>query len=142
MPKCQHLGQLMQMTASEYICHKYLCSQGGPQPPLPAHPPPPPTPQEDPPRPAGRSGPGSYEISTFAFGFGVHEILCAPFKSEICFLQSSLQSQMLWGPLFPVLDLQARGSLTWGSELSLLWENLCNIIIFQFLGHPPRENGI
>ena len=29
------------------------------------------------------------------------------------------------------------GNLTWGSELSLLWKNLCNIIILQFVGHPP-----
>ena len=49
-------------------------------------------------------------------GLGVHEILCAPFKSEVSIslspvelLQSSpnyLQSQMLWGPLFPVPDPQ------------------------------------
>ena len=29
------------------------------------------------------------------------------------------------------------GSLMWGSDLSLLWENLCDIIIFQFVGRPP-----
>ena len=28
-------------------------------------------------------------------------------------------------------------SLTWGSELSLQWENFCGIIVFQFVGHPP-----
>ena len=28
--------------------------------------------------------------------------------------------------------------LTWGSELSLLCENLCNIINLQFVGCPPR----
>ena len=33
------------------------------------------------------------------------------------------------------------GSLTWVSELSLLWENLCNIIIFQFVGRPPAGMG-
>ena len=33
------------------------------------------------------------------------------------------------------------GSLMWGSDLSLLWENLCNIIILQFVGHPPRGYG-
>ena len=26
----------------------------------------------------------------------------------------------------------------WGSDLSLLWENLCNVIILQFVGHPPE----
>ena len=30
------------------------------------------------------------------------------------------------------------GSLMWGSELSLLWENLRDIIILQFVGCPPR----
>ena len=34
------------------------------------------------------------------------------------------------------------GSLTWGSELSLLWENLCDIIIFPFVGRPPGGYGI
>ena len=33
------------------------------------------------------------------------------------------------------------GSLTWGSELSLLWGNLCDIIIFQFVCHPPAGMG-
>ena len=30
----------------------------------------------------------------------------------------------------------------WGSELTLLWENLCDIIILQVVGHPPSEYGI
>ena len=34
------------------------------------------------------------------------------------------------------------GSLMWCWELSLLWENLCGIIIFQFLGCPPSRYGI
>ena len=33
------------------------------------------------------------------------------------------------------------GSLMWGSEVSLLWENFCDIIILQFVGHPPRSGG-
>ena len=32
--------------------------------------------------------------------------------------------------------------LMWGSELLLLWENLCNIIVLQFLGLPPRIYGV
>ena len=35
----------------------------------------------------------------------------------------------------PWCQTASLGSLTWGSELSLLWENLCNIIIFQSVGH-------
>ena len=33
------------------------------------------------------------------------------------------------------------GSPMWGSELSLLWQNFCGIIVFQFVGH-PSEYGI
>ena len=33
-------------------------------------------------------------------------------------------------------------SLTRGSELLLLWENLCDIIIFQFVGWPPIGYGV
>ena len=33
------------------------------------------------------------------------------------------------------------GSLTWGSELSFLQENLCDMIIFQSVGHPPGGYG-
>lgn len=29
------------------------------------------------------------------------------------------------------------GNMTWGSELSFLWENLYDIVIFQFVGHSP-----
>ena len=32
-------------------------------------------------------------------------------------------------------------SLMWGSEVSLLWENFWDIIIFQFVGLPPRGYG-
>ena len=41
-----------------------------------------PTSPRDSPRPAGRSGPGSYQITAFTFGPGTHETLCEPFKSE------------------------------------------------------------
>ena len=108
------------------------------------HPLPPPG---DPPRPEGRSVSGSYQITAFALGPGTCESFCAPFKTELSIspnpvelLQSSLaghQSQMLWGLLFLVLTPGLR-SLTWDSELLLLWQNLCNIIILQFVGHPPR----
>ena len=90
---------------------------------------------------------GSYQITAFALGHSVHEILCVPFKSAVSIspshvelLQSSpagLQSHMFCGLLFPVLDPQD-GGLMWGSELSVLWEKLCNIIILQFTGCPPE----
>ena len=34
------------------------------------------------------------------------------------------------------------GSLMWGSEFLLLWEKLCNIISFQFVGCPPSRHWI
>ena len=34
------------------------------------------------------------------------------------------------------------GSLTWGLELLLLWENFYHISILQFVGHPPGRYGI
>ena len=33
-------------------------------------------------------------------------------------------------------------NLTWSSELSLLWENLCGVIISQCVHHPPGEQEI
>lgn len=57
------------------------------------------------------------------------------FHSPVELLHSwstGLQSKMFWGFLLlkPILRL---GSLNWGSKLSLLLENLCDIIIFQFV---------
>lgn len=94
------------------------------------------------PRSAGRSGLGSYQIFAFALGPSKHEILCASFKIEVCFPQSCRAS--IIKPHWPskpnatglVFQCQTPrlGSLAWGSELSLLWENLCSIISFQFVG--------
>lgn len=62
------------------------------------------------------------------------EILCVPFKNEISFLQpfgllkvitTCLQSQMFEGS-----SSQCR---TFRPGSSLLWENLCNVIIPQFV---------
>ena len=112
-------------------CRQCLCPQGEP----------PPASLGGSPRPAGRSGPGSCQITAFALGPGVCEILCEPFKSKVSISPNplgllklsltGLQSQMLWGFI-----------LTWGSVLSRLWENLCNAIILQFVGHSPRAMGL
>ena len=73
----------------------------------------------------------------------VHTRMCAPI------------SPILWSScsqVLPAFKAQcSRGSsqsqthrlesLTWGSELSLLWESLCNIIIIQSVGHPPGHMG-
>ena len=34
------------------------------------------------------------------------------------------------------------GSLTWGSEPSLQWVDLCGISVLQFVSHPPSSYGI
>ena len=34
------------------------------------------------------------------------------------------------------------GNLTWGSEPSLQWVDLCGIIVLQFVSHPPSGYGI
>lgn len=52
---------------------------------------------------------------------------------------TGLQSYMLWGLL---LLTTTHGSLLLGLELSLLWENFHNIIVLQFVGHPPEGYGI
>ena len=99
------------MNAPRYVHHQCLRPQGEPQPsPLPL--------PRDPPRPVGKPGPSSYKITAFALGPSAHEILCAPFKTEVSISPSlgapavkpaSFQSQMLWGLLFPVPDFWAGG---------------------------------
>ena len=69
---------------------------------------------------------------------GAHEILCVSFKSEVCISSSplefsklslaGLQSQMLLRFIFPIQDPQAEE--TDMRLRTLLWQNLCNIIIF------------
>ena len=39
-------------------------------------------------------------------------------------------------------QISSMGSLTWDSEVSLLWDNLCDIIIFHFVGPPPDRYAI
>ena len=109
-PRCQPPASVVftQLKVPQYVCPQCLCLQGELQPP--------PTSPGDSSRPAGRSGPGSYQITAFALGPRVHEILCAPFKSEVSYFPSPVgllqlspagfQSQMLWGLILLVLDLQ------------------------------------
>ena len=78
-------------------------------------------------------------------------ILCAPSKrgvsvslSPVEFLKSylvALQNQIIWG-LLPHCHIARLKSLMQGSELSLLWNNVCAIIIFQFVNHPLSVHGI
>ena len=66
----------MWLNVPYYVCLQYLCPQGELQLLL--------APPRDSPRPAGRCSPGSYQITAFALGPSVHEILCVLLKSEAC----------------------------------------------------------
>ena len=65
-------------------------------------------------RSASRPNPGSYQITASALGPGAGEVLCALLESGVTISLSplgllkvsptGLQSQMLWGLIFPVLD--------------------------------------
>ena len=56
-------------------CHRCLCPQGELQLPSAS--------AADSPRPAGRSDPGSYQITAFVLDPRTCEIVCVPFKSEV-----------------------------------------------------------
>ena len=63
------------------------------------------------------SDPGFYQITAFALGPGEYQILCAPFKSDDSISSSprgllklspnGLQTQILWGFIFPVQEAHA-----------------------------------
>lgn len=90
-------------------------------------------------RPTGVTGPGSYQITCFALGACVHEILCEPIETEVSVFPSPV-GLLLLGPAG--WHLPGARPLGWGggegltcsSEFLLLLENLCNIFILQFVG--------
>ena len=94
------------MNTPWYLCHQCPCPHAEPQLP-PASP-------EDRPRPAGRSGPGSYEVTAFAVDPKAQESLCALSKNGVSVSPSfvellhlsptGLHSQMLWALLFLMPD--------------------------------------
>ena len=97
------------MGTSQYGCCQCLCPYCEPQPPLAS--------AGDPLILAGRSGPVSYGVTVFFPLVLVHTRLCVPSNSGVSVspspvevLQSNptgLQSQILWGLLFPLLGPQA-----------------------------------
>ena len=100
----------------------------------------------DPPKPEGRSAPDSYGVTALPW-VPVHvkscvlpprvESLFSPVLWSSCTQSSAgLQSQMLWGLLLLMPDSQA-GEPSVGLKILNLWENLFDIIIFQFVSHPP-----
>ena len=102
-------------------------------------------------KPTGRSGLGSYEVTALPC-ISMHVKPCVEFHtrvefyfpSSIEFLQSnpaSLQIKCSGGSSH-WCQTSRLGTLMWDSEISLLWENLCHRIIFQFLCHPANKYGI
>lgn len=97
-----------------------------------------------------RSGSGSYEITAFPLVPGACKTLCAPSKGGVpppslvqllCSSPTGLQSQMLLG-FFSQCPGPRLGKLVQGSELLLLWENVCNIIVLQILSVPLWGIGV
>ena len=93
----------------------------------------------NPPRLVGRSSPGSCGVTALCWAPVYVKSQVPPQGWTLHFPPScgapALKSwwpqvQMFWGPSSWCQALRRRG-LTWGSGLSLLWEKLCNIIIFQ-----------
>ena len=113
-----------------------------------------PTTPGDPPVPTGKSSPGFCGVTALCW-VPVHVKSCVhPLRVE------SLLPPVLWssctvgGPTDEQNKTQCSGGsyswcqtlrlekLMWGSELSLLWEKLCCIITFQFVGHLPSGYGV
>ena len=95
-----------------------------------------------PPRTAVRFDPDSY--GDFALPWDpVHVKICvlllrmgSPFPPVLWSTQAPLAFNVRCsGGSFSQCQIPTCGSLMWDSELSLLWENLCDIIIFQFVSH-------
>ena len=111
--------------------HKYPCPQSELQLHVAFH--------GDSPRWACRSDPGCYQITASFLGPRSCETLCTPLKSgevPLALLKVSptgLQSQTLWGLIFPVQDCWAR-KMTWAQTSYSLEKTSETIIILWFVG--------
>ena len=93
-------------------------------------------PQETLQRLEGRCGPSSYEITAFVLVPGACEFFCMPFKSKVSFplscgalaVKACQPSVNCSAGSSSLCQIPWLGGLTWGSELSVLWKNLCNTI--------------
>ena len=128
------------MSTSQYCCCQCLCPHTESWPP--------PASAGDPPILTDSSGPISYGLTSFFLWILVYVRLCVhPPRVEFLFLpvpwMSCDQTQLAFKARFSGDSSSPRlGSLMWGSELSLLWDNFCGIIVFQFVGCPPGWYGI
>ena len=89
----------------------------------------------NPPRPIGRSGPGFCGVTGLSRFSGAHGILCVPFKSAVSVCPSTRGLLTFRGKCsgssYSQFQTPRLGRVTWGSELSFLWGNHCNVIVFQ-----------
>lgn len=84
----------------------------------------------------------SDKASAFVLSPGAQETLCVPLRVDCLFPQvlwsscnkAPLSCKAKWSGSFSQWQTLRLGSLMWVSEISLLWENLCDIIILQFVG--------
>ena len=102
----------------------------------------------DPPTLAGRFASASCGSLLLFSGLGAHKILFVTFQTGVSVSPSPVevlssdptgpQGQIPWGFPVPLLDPQV-GSLTWGSEPSLQWENFFGLFFSSFwVAHPVR----
>ena len=106
-----------------------------------------PTSPGDSPRPAGRSAQAPIRLLLLPWVL-VHVRFCVHPLIVKSLFPPVLWNSQNWSPLAFRTEccgdlsswcrVPRLGSPTWGSERSFLWKNLCNIIIFQFMGHPSR----
>ena len=105
-------------------------------------------------RSASGSDPGFFQITGSVLELKAYEVLHSPFKSRVSVSysppalsyasSSGLQYQIFWGLIFPVQDTKGGdpdvglGTLMWGSEPSLLGENLCTGDYPPICGSSPQ----
>ena len=97
---------------------------------------------------AGRSSPGSYEVTTFFSGFWcARELICAlqawflfPSVLRNSSDQTSLAFKVRFSGGSSCSQTPRLGSLTWGSEPSRLWKNFCGY--FPLCGASTSRYGI
>ena len=141
--RCLTQGEFIQLNTSQYFHHQCLCPQGEPQ--LP------PSPQE------------TLQDQQVGLAHAPMESLLLPWVlvcTRPCVCPPRVESLfplVLWSSWNQALlafnakcsggsssggQTPRLGSLVWGSELSLLWEKFCDIIILHFVGHPSGWYGI
>ena len=93
---------------------------------------------------------GSFQTTASALGLVSCEVLCAPFKSAVYFLQPSgtlrkphwPSNLNILGNLSSQCKTLGLGSLMWGSDPLLLGENLCNCNYPLVCGSPTWGMGL